>query len=176
MKFRPKRVRELIQRELGTIISRELTFTAKLVTIHSVDLTPDFKNCHVYFSALGTDEERTQALRKLVEHRAHLQHELAQRVILKFTPTLHFHIDESIVRGVRVTEILRQIDEKLPPPADEDAEDLGVDETEESAGMPLLDVEAYSYTPGKFTAQAEAKRKRGRNTDGPASSPRRRSK
>jgi ribosome-binding factor A len=176
MKFRPNRVRELIQRELGTIISRELTFAAKLVTVHSVDLTPDFKNCHVFFSALGTDEERTQALRKLVEHRAHLQHELAQRVILKYTPTLHFHLDESIERGVRVTEILRQIDEKLPPPADEDTEDLEVEETEDAAGMPLLDVEAYSYTPGKFTAQAEAGRKGDRNNGGPTSSPRRRAK
>lgn len=158
MKFRPNRVRELIQRELGTIISRELTFTAKLVTVHSVDLTPDFKNCHVYFSAIGTDEERTQALRKLVEHRAHLQHELAQRVILKYTPTLHFHLDESIERGVRVTEILRQIDEKLPPT--EDAENAA---DEAQPNEPIFDPEEYSYTPGKFTAQAEAERKRGRS-------------
>ena len=157
MKFRPHRVRELIQRELGMIISRELTFSAKLVTVHSVDLTPDFKNCHVYFSAIGTDEERTQALRKLVEHRAHLQHELAQRVVLKFTPTLHFHIDESIVRGVRVTEILRQIDEKLPP-----AEGAENAEEEATTDEPFFDPAEYSYTPGKFTAQAEAERKRRR--------------
>ena len=130
MKFRPKRVSELIQRELGALIQRELTFAAKLVTVHAVDLTPDFKNCHVYVSALGTDDERRDALHKLAAHRAHLQHELSRRVILKYTPTLHFHLDDSIERGVRVTEILRQIDDALPP---EEAPPSAPEEEEETA-------------------------------------------
>ena len=166
MKFRPNRVRELIQRELGTIISRELTFAAKLVTVHSVDLTPDFKNCHVYFSAIGTDDERTQALHKLVEHRTHLQHELAQRVILKFTPTLHFHLDTSIERGVRVTEILRQIDENLPPaeenetggePNPEAASEIDADEE-----LPTFESETPGRAFGNFAVPAAAPTERPR--------------
>ncbi len=140
------------------IITRELTFAAKLVTVHSVDLTPDFKNCHVYFSAIGTDEERTQALRKLVEHRTHLQHELAQRVILKFTPTLHFHLDESIERGVRVTEILRQIDEKLPPAEGEENEDdsnpEAASEHDNDDELPTFETETPGHAFGNFAVPA----------------------
>ena len=114
MKNRPARVRELILRELGAIISREFTFTAKLVTVQAVDLTPDFKNCHVHVGVLGTESEQKKAIGKLQESRPHLQHELAKRVVLKFTPQLHFHLDEAIERGTRVMEVMRQIDEITP--------------------------------------------------------------
>jgi ribosome-binding factor A len=37
-------------------------------------------------------------------------------VILKYTPHLIFHLDDSIERGSRVLEILQEIE---PPPSDE---------------------------------------------------------
>jgi ribosome-binding factor A len=118
MKHRPSRVKELILRELGAIISRELTFDAQLVTVHAVDLTPDFKQCHVHVGVLGTDAQRRDAMHKLHETRPMLQHELSRRVVMKFTPHLHFHLDEAIERGTKVMEILRQIDDVIPPPED----------------------------------------------------------
>ena len=122
MKNRPARVRELILRELGAIIAREFTFTAKLVTVQAVDLTADFKHCHVHVGVLGAPPEQKKAIGKLQESRPHLQHELAKRVILKYTPQLHFHLDETLQRGTKVMEILRQIDvitpeEELSPDA-----------------------------------------------------------
>ncbi len=115
MKNRPARVRELIQRELGAIIGRELTFRATLVTIHGVDLTPDFRHCHVFIGVLGTAPQQREALVKLNENRQVLQRELSKRVILKFTPQLHFRFDESVERGTKVMEIMRQIDDITPP-------------------------------------------------------------
>ena len=114
MKNRPARVRELILRELGAIIAREFTFTAKLVTVQAVDLTADFKHCHVHVGVLGTVQEQKSAIGKLREHRPLLQHELSKRVILKYTPQLHFHLDEALERGTKVMEIMRQIDEVTP--------------------------------------------------------------
>ena len=114
MKNRPARVRELILRELGAIIAREFTFTAKLVTVQAVDLTADFKHCHVHVGVLGAPPDQKKAIGKLQESRPHLQHELAKRVILKYTPQLHFHLDEALERGTKVMEILRQIDVITP--------------------------------------------------------------
>ena len=122
MKNRPARVRELIQRELGAIITRELTFRATLVTVHGVDLTPDFRHCHVFVGVLGTEPQQREALVKLNDHRQVLQRELSKRVILKFTPQLHFRFDESVERGTKVMEIMRQIDEITPPEALADAD------------------------------------------------------
>ena len=49
-----------------------------------------------------------------------LQHELSKRVVLKFTPQLHFHLDEAIERGTKVMEIMRQIDDVVPPAEDDE--------------------------------------------------------
>lgn len=122
MKHRQSRVKELIMRELGAIVARELTFSAQLVTVHGVDLTPDFKHCHVFVGVLGTEPQRKQAMRTLHEMRPLLQHELSKRVVMKFTPQLHFRLDEAIERGTKVMEIIRQIDEVAPEPEDEEEE------------------------------------------------------
>jgi ribosome-binding factor A len=119
MKNRPARVRELILREIGAIITRELTFDATLVTVQQVDLTPDFKHCHIYVGVLGTESQQRSAIGKLAEHRPLLQHELSRRVILKYTPQLHFHLDHALERGTKVMEIMRQLEETAPAPADE---------------------------------------------------------
>ena len=117
MKYRLKRVNELIKRELSEIIARELTFRAALVTVQAVDITPDLRNAHVFVSVIGARGEQKSVIEKLEAHRSELQRLMARRVILKYTPLLHFKLDESIERGVRVVEILEQIGEL--PPADE---------------------------------------------------------
>ena len=113
MKHRLERVNEVIKRELGEIIPRELSFEAQLVTVQSVDISPDLKNCFVYVSAFGTDAQKNAAIDALNDHRQTLQREISKRVVLKYTPQLHFKIDEAIERGDRVMQILDEID--LPP-------------------------------------------------------------
>jgi len=116
------RVCELLKRELGTIIGREMKFEAPLVSVRAVDVTPDLKQAHVAISAIGTKWQKEQAILQLSEKRQHLQHELSRRVILKYTPHLHFDLDESIERGTRVLSLLEEIEATLPP--DEPTEEI----------------------------------------------------
>ncbi len=116
MKHRPSRVRELLLRELGSIINRELAFDATLVTVRDASLTADFKHVHVHVGVIGEPAEKHRAVAKLELNRTMLQRELAKRVVLKFTPHLHFHLDESAERGTRIMSILDELD--LPPALD----------------------------------------------------------
>jgi ribosome-binding factor A len=109
MKHRLLRVNELIKRELSVLIGREITFENALVTVNQVDVTPDLKSAHVYVSVLGA-EARASAMSKLEANRAMLQSDLSRHVILKHTPHLVFHLDDSVERGARVMEILQQIE------------------------------------------------------------------
>jgi ribosome-binding factor A len=117
------RVCELLKRELGTIIGREMKFEAPLVSVRAVDVTPDLKQAHVAISAIGTKWQKEQAILQLTEKRQHLQHELSRRVILKYTPHLHFDLDESIERGTRVLSLLDEIEATLPPDEPSEGED-----------------------------------------------------
>lgn len=118
MKNRTLRVQELIRTELGPIILREVRFAAKLVTIHSVSVTPDLRLCHIYMSVIGTEAEQRDAIQKLQDSRSMLQSALAKRVVLKYTPQLSFHLTNSIERGVRVVELLEDLN--IPPAEEEE--------------------------------------------------------
>ncbi len=113
MKHRIERVCEVLKRELGRTILRELTFPTPLVTISGVEITPDLKQAHVYVSALGSEAQRQDVLTVLEQNRGMLQAQVSKRVVLKHTPHLNFKLDDSIERGSRILNIL---------------DDLGLDE------------------------------------------------
>ena len=113
MKHRLERVNELIRRELSEIINREVTFHAALVTVQQVDITADLKHAHVFISVIGSEDDGKEAMARLHASRVNLQHLLSKRVVLKFTPHLHFKLDESIERGNRIIDLLGEIE--IPP-------------------------------------------------------------
>jgi len=106
MKFRLRRVAEVIKRELGVIMQRRINFDGVLVTISEVDVTPDLRQAHIYISAIGNDKQKETVIEQLEQKRSLFQQELAKRVILKYTPILHFKLDESIERGARVIQLM----------------------------------------------------------------------
>ena len=117
MKHRLERVNEVVKRELSELISRELNFEpAVLVTIPAVEISPNLKQCNVYVSVIGASYQKSDVIAELQEHRVTLQRELSKRVVLKYTPHLHFKLDDSIERGSRVLEIIQDLEE---PPREE---------------------------------------------------------
>jgi ribosome-binding factor A len=124
VKNRLDRVNETIKRELGLLVRREFTFQAKLVTVQEVDITPDLKSAHVYIGVIGSPEEQHAAMAQLHEARQRLQRDLSKRVILKFTPHLHFKLDQTGERGDRILQIIEELHlppESPAPPAEDNA-------------------------------------------------------
>lgn len=109
MKHRLERVSKVLKRELGAILLREIDFTPVLVTVSSVDVTPDLKQAHVYVTVLGNPGQQQRALEKLEHNRVHLQSEIAKRVSLKHTPHLFFKLDGSLERGSRILNIMNEL-------------------------------------------------------------------
>ena len=105
MKHRQLRVNEVVKRELSGIIAREINFKGALVSINAVDVAPDLKSAHVFVSTLGAGN-RDSVINRLEAYRPALQAELSRHVVLKYTPHLIFHLDESIKRGARILGIL----------------------------------------------------------------------
>ena len=77
MKNRLVRVCEVIKRELGDLFHRDIQFGSALVTISSVDITPDLKQAHVFISALGSKGDQRHAMEVLDKNRVLLQNQLA---------------------------------------------------------------------------------------------------
>ena len=124
-----------MKREIGNCLEREFDFRDALVTIHEVDVTPDLRNAHVFLGFVGAEERRSAVIEELEKKRGHIQAQVMKRVVLKYTPQLHFRFDDSIERGVRVVNLLDEIAEDLPPeePSDHDEEDPEVDLPDEDS-------------------------------------------
>lgn len=124
MSQRLLRVRELLKRELSVLINRDFEFGGALVTINDVDVTPDLRHGHVFVSTIAANGREKEIIAQLNDKRGMIQGKLAKRVILKFTPQLHFRHDESIQRGVNVVALIDGIDipEELAPLGEDDLE------------------------------------------------------
>ena len=109
------RVRELLKREIGEAIRREIPVQqAGLVTVNDVDVTGDLKNAKVYIGLLGTTEQKKIALDMLGKNRTRIQSLVAKTVVLKYTPRLKFLFDESVTRGSRVLQIIEELEKTTP--------------------------------------------------------------
>ena len=119
--LRHERVRELVKRELGEAIRREFNVEdAGLITVNDVDLGGDLRTAVVFISILGNASQKSRGLELLNNNRIRLQGVLGKSVILKYTPTLKFLVDDSLARGNRVLQILDELEktspvENLPP-------------------------------------------------------------
>ena len=115
-----QRVRELLKRAIGEVIQREFPVAeVGLVTVNDVDVTGDMRSAMVFVSILGAADQQKRGLALLVRHRKRIQSLVARAVVLKYTPTLRFHVDDSIVRGNRVLEIIEELDKSAPAESEE---------------------------------------------------------
>ena len=112
---RLQRVRELLKREIGEAIRREIPVDqAGLVTVNDVDVTGDLRQATVFIGVLGNPEQQRTGLALLQKNRVRLQGLVAKSVILKYTPQLRFVVDDSVARGNRVLDIIAELERTLP--------------------------------------------------------------
>ncbi|MGA3164394.1 MAG: 30S ribosome-binding factor RbfA [Verrucomicrobiota bacterium] len=117
--LRLQRVRELLKREIGEAIRREfLVSEAGLITVNDVDVKGDLKSATVFISILGTPDQQKHGFQMLNERRVRIQGLVGRAVVLKYTPTLKFIFDDSIVRGNRVLQIMEELEKASPAAKD----------------------------------------------------------
>jgi ribosome-binding factor A len=112
MSLRVQKVRELMRREISTILERNYSFDGCLVTVHDAKPTDDMRQCFVYVGVIGKPHQQTAVIEKLTKERAFIQRDLYKRVKMRSSPQLFFRLDQSVERGVPLLNII----DNLPPP------------------------------------------------------------
>jgi ribosome-binding factor A len=74
----------------------------------------DLKSATAFISILGNADQQKRGLLMLEQHRIRLQGIVAKAVVLKFTPTLRFVMDDSVVRGNKVLRIIEELEKTNP--------------------------------------------------------------
>ncbi|RJQ47274.1 MAG: 30S ribosome-binding factor RbfA [Gaiellales bacterium] len=108
---RMRRVNEAVREVLSEALAEGLKDPRiGFVTVTSVDTSPDLRSARVYVSVLGDEEKRRETLDGLECSHGYLQSLIARQLGLKRTPQLKFCYDDSIDKGFRIDELLREHD------------------------------------------------------------------
>ena len=107
MTDRMRRVNEAVREVVSARLAEGLRDPRiGFVTVTSVETSPDLRHARVYVSVLGDAEQRDATMAGLESAHGVLQLAVARELRMKHTPTLEFLFDESIGRGMRITELL----------------------------------------------------------------------
>ncbi len=111
---RADRVGDSILREIASMITRGEIRDPRIgfITITHVKLSPDLKEAKVYFSQIGTDEEKTNSAEGLKSAVGYIRRCLGSRLQLRSVPTLRFYLDETVEYAEHIDELLRGITEE----------------------------------------------------------------
>lgn len=102
-------LREVIAEEIERLSDSRL----EMVAVTAVDTAPSLRHAIVYIDVLGYDRY-PEALDALQRAAWRIQSAIGLQVRMKYTPTLEFQIDQGVVTGERMDELigLLQIDEE----------------------------------------------------------------
>jgi ribosome-binding factor A len=109
---RSERVASQMQKELALILQREVRDSRLgFITVNEVVLTKDLAVAKVYVTVLNADQAGKQAnVKALNEISPFIRHELAKRMRLRHISELHFIYDHSFDTGMRVSELLHELE------------------------------------------------------------------
>jgi ribosome-binding factor A len=103
---RSLRIADQIQRDLSDIIRLELKDPRiGMITVTGVVVSRDCKHAKVYFTQL-TEGDFRQALDGLQHAAGFLRTQLAHRMKLRLMPGLQFVYDESVERGMHLSQLI----------------------------------------------------------------------
>lgn len=104
-----RRVNEQLHHVIAEEVARLKDPGLGFVTVLSVDTSPDLRNARVYYSVLGDAEQRESTAAALARASTRIRAATGERVRLKYLPKIDFEFDESVDRGIRMDQLLRDL-------------------------------------------------------------------
>ena len=107
---RMRRVDEALREVVAAAVSGLSDPRLGFVTVTGVETSPDLRTAKVFVSVLGDETERDATLDALRSSHGVIQSRIAAETRMKRTPTLTFHYDDTIEKGVRISRLLDEGD------------------------------------------------------------------
>ncbi len=104
---RTARLADQIQRDLAELIRLEVKDPrVGLVTVTGVDLSSDHTHAKIHFTVMGDEARIAEATYGLQRAGGFLRSALAHGLKTRTVPELHFHYDESVAHGSRLSQLI----------------------------------------------------------------------
>jgi ribosome-binding factor A len=108
-----RKVNELVREVVADAVTDLKDPRIGFLTITGAETSPDLRHAVVFYSVLGSDEEKTDTAAALESARSRIQAVLGRETRLRYTPVLEFKVDPSIDEGIRINQILADLKEAV---------------------------------------------------------------
>jgi ribosome-binding factor A len=107
---RSQRLGQQILRDISQLLERELSeLTRGMLTFTRVRLSDDLRYARIYYSFLGSPEDRSRVEEYLARHNGRIRSQIGQKLRVRNIPELTFKFDPSIEEGIRIEQLLNEI-------------------------------------------------------------------
>jgi ribosome-binding factor A len=103
----------------------------KGVTVTRTEVSADLQHAKVYVSLMGTKKEQDLCLHGLRHSAGFVQAKLAGRLKTRYTPVIHFVVDEGVKKSIEVTRLINEALAQSRPGTEGTSADGTAEETEE---------------------------------------------
>ena len=111
---RPDRVGAEIQAAIADLLIRGDIHDPRIgfITLTGVKVSPDLSVAQVYYSMIGTDEEKAETQAGLTAAKGYVRREVTKRVKLRISPEVFFTFDPSLDEGDKIERLLKEVRSK----------------------------------------------------------------
>src|SRR5262249_11409322 len=101
---RPERVGQEIQSALADLLSRGKLRDPRIgfITVTGVKVSQDLRVARVFYSMMGTEEQREETQRGLDAAKSFVRREITSQLKLRFSPEIFFSFDKSVSEGDKI--------------------------------------------------------------------------
>jgi len=109
---RTDRIRKAVIREFNDILREEVKHPGladQLISVTDAEVTNDLSYVRIYVSVMGDEETKQNVMTILQESTPKIRSAIGHRIRMRHTPEISIRFDDSLERGVHVTQLLNQI-------------------------------------------------------------------
>jgi ribosome-binding factor A len=103
-------VAETIHKEISGLLIKGLKDPRiGFVTITSVDVTPDLRQARVFYTLMGSHDEREECQAGLDSSASYVRQQLGRVLRLRYIPEIRFEYDSSVDYGQHIEKLLSDV-------------------------------------------------------------------
>lgn len=111
VKQRTDRLNSLLKEVISEVIRKDVRnpHVNELMTITRVEITKDLHHAKVFVSVIGDEAAKEETLMALQNAAGFIAVTASKKVVMRYFPELHFKLDDSVDKHMRIEKILGEI-------------------------------------------------------------------
>ncbi len=111
---RPERVAAEIQAAVADMLTRGAIHDPRIgfITLTGVKVSPDLSVAQIFYSMIGTDEQKAETQAGLDAAKGFVRREVTKKVKLRISPEVFFTFDPSLEEGDKIDRLLKEVRNK----------------------------------------------------------------